>query len=293
MKSEDNDSSYYPDQDVSRRNFLKYIAIASASLFSAASGCCRYITTNPLPTPATSPAPLPAATQAPISQIMVPVQPINLCYSPFRDGQDPTMGPGKCVYPTQVQIEEDLKFLSNITTCIRTYSSSGIHAIVTETAKKYKLSVHQGIFLGDDPKVNEDEINSAKALADKNLIDSVIVGNETLLLKKMPKDRLIEYIHQVKWLMPSGIPVTTADGWAQWQDNRDLADTVDYILVHIHPFWDDKPIEGAASYVLETYQQLKKNCNCSACVGGLGYGGASFECFCKGGKDGLLVLSGC
>lgn len=53
------------------------------------------------------------------------------------------------------------------------------------------------------------------------------------------------------------MPKNMADGWARWRDNPDLASEVDYILVHIYPFWDDIPIDKAASYVLEKYQLLK------------------------------------
>lgn len=250
MKSVDTDN--YDNRDVSRRLFIKYIAAAAIPLFSATSGCCGCC---PISTP--TPAPTITTTPTPSLQINVPIKPINLCYSPFRDGQNPELGPGMCVYPTTDQIDEDIKFLSNITTCIRTYSSSNIHVNVPEIAKKYQLLVHQGIFLGDDSAVNEDEIRSAKTLVDRNLVDSLIVGNETLMLNKLPKDKLIDYIRSVKKIVPSGLPVTTADGWVQWRDNEDLVNEVDYILVHIYPFWDDKPVEGAASYVLEKYQLLK------------------------------------
>jgi len=241
---------------VSRRVFIKSVVASSVPLFAGISGCTGVFNPPPTGTPAPSPT-LSAPGVIPAQSINVPLRPINLCYSPFREGQNPDLGPGICVYPTEAQIEEDIIFLKNITSCIRTYASSLIYEKVPGIARRHGLMVHQGIYLGNDPVVNNDEIIAAKRLVDQKLVDSLIVGNETLMLNKLSKSDLIGYIRQVKAATPANIPVTTADGWVQWKDNPDLVKEVDYILVHIYPFWDDKPIDNAASYVLEKYQLLK------------------------------------
>jgi hypothetical protein len=47
------------------------------------------------------------------------------------------------------------------------------------------------------------------------------------------------------------VPVTYADSWDSWLRNRELYDAVDFIMIHIQPYWDDVPVgaEFAAAHV--------------------------------------------
>ena len=178
----------------------------------------------------------------------------GLCYSPFRDGQDPDLG----LFSTVEEIEEDMEFLKAITDRVRTYGSTNNLANIPRLAKEAGLSVYQGVFLGKDLEVNDAEINSVIDIARQGLVESIIVGNETILLGVLTKDELIQYIRWVKTSILQDIPVTTAEAWSVWIDHPELVNEVDYILVHIHPFWEDKPIDGAAMYVLEKYNEVQE-----------------------------------
>ena len=48
------------------------------------------------------------------------------------------------------------------------------------------------------------------------------------------------YIRQVKQRVTQ--PVTYADVWEFWMRNPSLADEVDFITIHILPYWEDVPI---------------------------------------------------
>jgi exo-beta-1,3-glucanase (GH17 family) len=37
------------------------------------------------------------------------------------------------------------------------------------------------------------------------------------------------------------VPVTYADVWEFWLRNRDVANAVDFITIHILPYWEDFP----------------------------------------------------
>src|SRR6201999_1537495 len=41
------------------------------------------------------------------------------------------------------------------------------------------------------------------------------------------------------------VPVTYADVWEFWQRNRELSSAVDFVTVHILPYWEDDPISAA------------------------------------------------
>jgi hypothetical protein len=127
----------------------------------------------------------------------------------------------------------------------------------------------QGIHLSKDDKANEAEIDAALNLAHQGLIDSIIVGNETLTAAsgnttstgaRLQKRELIEYIRQVKKkLASSKIPVSSAQLYGDWESNLDLAQEVDFVVAHFYPFWDGKPVGGAAATVVDNYKTLKAN----------------------------------
>ena len=41
------------------------------------------------------------------------------------------------------------------------------------------------------------------------------------------------------------VPVTYADVWEYWLRNREVYDAVDFVTIHILPYWEDFPIRGA------------------------------------------------
>ena len=83
------------------------------------------------------------------------------------------------------------------------------------------------------------------------------MGNETLQMKTLSESELISYIRRVKQAVPRNVRVTTAEAWSIWLNTPSLVHEVDYVLVHIHPFWEGQPIQGAASWVVQRYDEVK------------------------------------
>lgn len=171
-------------------------------------------------------------------------------YAPFRPGQSPFMA-GLVIPPEQ--IDDDFARLAKITKCVRTYSTEMGLAAAPALARKHGLTMLQGIWLGREPDKNRIEIDAAIAVAKENpdVIQGLIVGNEVLLRGELSAIDLAAVIRDVK--ARAGIPVTYADVWEFWVRNRDLADAVDFITVHILPFWEDLPVsaEKSAAHVDE------------------------------------------
>ena len=82
----------------------------------------------------------------------------------------------------------------------------------------------------------------AVALAKRypDVIRAVIVGNEVLLRGEVSPETLAETIRSVKSQVP--MPVTYADVWEFWLRHRELASAVDFVTIHILPYWEDDPI---------------------------------------------------
>jgi exo-beta-1,3-glucanase (GH17 family) len=169
-------------------------------------------------------------------------------YAPFRGDQNP-LGPGTVVEPRQ--IEEDLAQLKPLTSCIRTYSIDHGLDKIPEIAKRHGMKVLHGLWLSSLPELNRRQIATTIELANKfpDVIEAIIVGNEVLLRGEMSAPELARTIREVKAKVP--MRVTYADVWEFWLRHRDVAAAVDFITVHILPYWEDHPIpvDQAARHV--------------------------------------------
>ena len=178
-----------------------------------------------------------------------------LSYSPFRGPQTPL--DSNTVIPA-AQIDEDLSRLAKITDCVRTYSTEFGQGEIAGIAARYGLKVMQGLWLSGHPDKNREQIESVVALANKypRTIRSVVVGNEVLLRGEMSSADLAATIRAVKARVP--VPVTYADVWEYWLRNADVAAAVDFITIHILPYWEDFPIPArhAAAHVDSIRRQL-------------------------------------
>ena len=162
----------------------------------------------------------------------------SVSFAPYRPGQSPLTRN----FPTPDQIEEDLKRLQGKVGAVRTYSSGENLETVPQRAGKYGLKVWHGAWLNNNEKENLEQINLLIDHANKykDTVERVIVGNEVLLRKDLTANELRRYIRQVKQRVSQ--PVTYADVWEFWLSNPSLADEVDFITIHILPYWEDEPI---------------------------------------------------
>jgi exo-beta-1,3-glucanase (GH17 family) len=171
-----------------------------------------------------------------------------ISYAPFRGAQNP-FGPDVPIDPRQ--IEEDLAQLRHYATCIRTYSVDHGLDQIPGIARRHGLKVMQGLWLSSLPDLSRKQIEGAVALAKQHpdVITAVIVGNEVLLRGEMSAPQLARTIREVKAQVTQ--PVTYADVWEFWLRYREIATAVDFVTIHILPYWEDFPIpaRNAAPHV--------------------------------------------
>ena len=190
------------------------------------------------------------------------------CYSPFRAGQDPNRG----IYPSRYQIRQDLQIISKFTTCIRTYGVTDSLYDIPFIANEIGLNCYVGIWLGKDKEKNEMEINSAIKITQANLanVKGFIVGNEVILRKDLQINVLSQYIKRIKNI--TKIPVGTADIYPSFYQNPSIVEKCDFILAHIHPYWEKVAAKDATAHVIKTYKGLKfKYPNKTIMIGETGY----------------------
>lgn len=190
-----------------------------------------------------------------------------ICYSGYRDGQAPGQSE-----PSESQVREDLILLKKFTHEIRTYGSGkGTHGnFIPKLADEIGLSVHLGIWLDDtySDAANLGALRDAFALIREGhkSIKSVIVGNEYMFrvrnIDKRPvapaMARLLGYVKMVRDSIPADIPITSADTWSDVNSNSDeFIGSLDYVIWHTHPWWENQSIASAVGYVAGRYKIIQ------------------------------------
>jgi len=176
---------------------------------------------------------------------------VGVCYGPFRDNEAPGF------YPTLEEMREDVYFLKNLASSIRTYSMSGNLSEIPRICEDVCLDCYPGAWISKQKKDNEIEIQRLiEAARNVSCVKGLIVGNEVLLRGDVTEDDLIEYIRMVK--NSTNLPVTTGEIWSVWENHPKLVENVDFLLVHIHPYWEGISCDNATGYVVEKWEDLKR-----------------------------------
>ena len=219
---------------------MRLFALLSAFLFAAAINFALWYWPN---------RPLPIANPAADQPIA------GFSFAPFHDHQSPLTHS----YPTATEIETDLKALQGRARSVRTYTSLEGLAIVPAIAGKYGIAVVQSAWLGTELPVNELEIKQLILLANRypDTIKRVIVGNEVLLRNDLSPAALAAYIRRVKAAVKQ--PVSYADVWEFWLKYPEMAKEVDFITIHLLPYWEDFPIgvPYAQEHILAIYRRVQ------------------------------------
>jgi glucan 1,3-beta-glucosidase len=167
-----------------------------------------------------------------------------ISYAPFRGAQSPLDLSTK-IEPAQ--IEQDLAQLAKVTDCVRTYSVDFGLDQVPEIAQRHGLKVLLGLWVSSYTDRTQYQISTGVALANRfpDVVRAIIVGNEALLRGEVSPAMLAETIRGVKSRVK--LPVTYADVWEFWLRYRELASAVDFVTIHILPYWEDDPVAARAA----------------------------------------------
>lgn len=192
---------------------------------------------------------------------------------------------------TYSEVKEDLLILKKLTNKIRLYASEDAKNVM-EVAKDLNMSVDFGIWIGANKEKNEQELAQAFDYIRfyYDTINTVIVGNEVLLRADVSEDELIEYIHRVQDgvsaitqqklaqakeiqkktqkttkkqkgkkeppVSVKTIPITTADIWYTWYEHPEVANYIDFMTVHILPYWEKVDAKTSLAFFEKTYDDL-------------------------------------
>ena len=175
-------------------------------------------------------------------------------FSPFRAGQSPSEN----VYPTVDEIDRDLALLAGSAHAVRSYSVDSTLAEIPRLAAAHGLNVVLGAWISNDPAANEEQINKLiKVYREhhRNIV-RVIVGNETLFRTEQSVDEMIAHLRRVKQSVWA--PVSLAEPPHIWEKYPQLAEHVDFITIHLLPYWENIPVDQAVEYCVNRYNQIRE-----------------------------------
>lgn len=173
----------------------------------------------------------------------------SLSYSPYE-------GYNKNLLYKQ-QIYDDVTMLENFTTKLRTYATLEANAVLEATPDS-NMPIDLGLWISGDHEQNHLEIKRAIKLLEKypNRINSVIVGNEVLLRADLNETELFAYVDFMRQFTKK--PITVAETWDVWERVPNLAKHVDFLTIHILPYWEKIPIDRFNEFVIEKYSLVQK-----------------------------------
>lgn len=186
----------------------------------------------------------------PMAAPPAPTTVAGLAYNAFQRWDDPLAQH----FPDDGALASDMAKLARMTSRLRTYSAAEFPAL-PGLAAQHGLTVVQGVWLDERAANNEREINAAIAATRRHgNVESVMAGNETQLHGKLTPQTLYATLDRLRAELR--VPVSTAEPWHVWLRQPELARHVDFITVHLLPYWEGIPVEAAVEDALLRYKEV-------------------------------------
>ena len=183
-----------------------------------------------------------------------PAQIQGFSFAPMRAYDDPTEGN----YPSILDIDADLALLQGDVHAVRTYEVRDTIGEVPRLAAAHGLNVTIGAWLDTDTEGNAEEIERLLEIlreGHRNIV-RVMVGNEVLLRDDMTVAELMDTLDLVR--KNTYLPVSTAEPPYIWLKYPKLAEHVDFITIHLLPYWDGVEVEKAVDFAFKWLDEIRK-----------------------------------
>ncbi len=175
----------------------------------------------------------------------------GLCSSPYQEGQRP----GDQL--SEEQVRRRLEIMRPYTKWIRTFSCIEGNEMIAKIAKEMRMKTLVGAWLGDDPEINEKEVETLIQLAKEGYVDIAAVGNEVMYRGDLTEEELLAFINKAKEEIPNEIPVGYVDAYYEFTDRSAITDACDLILANCYPFWEGCDLDYSLLYMKDMYNRAK------------------------------------
>jgi exo-beta-1,3-glucanase (GH17 family)/cellulose synthase/poly-beta-1,6-N-acetylglucosamine synthase-like glycosyltransferase len=175
----------------------------------------------------------------------------GLAYNAFQRWESPLSQR----FPSRAELAADMQLLATRTDRLRTYSAAELPEL-PGLAQASGLRLTLGVWLDRRLDNNEREILAAVDAARQHPnIERLIAGNETQLHQKLSPAELYTTLDRLRATL--AVPVSTAEPWHIWLRQPELAAHVDFITLHLLPYWEGVPLEAALDEALQRYAQVR------------------------------------
>jgi len=177
----------------------------------------------------------------------------SFSFAPYQKNENPMMGK----LPTEDEIRRDLEFISDYGYGVRTYSVLDGLDVIPKLAKEYDLKVTLGAWIDKNETRDQQELAQFVKImkANRDTVTAGFIGNETILRGDKTAAEMVEIIKSIKKQVRQ--PISTAEVWQTWLAHPELVKSVDFIAVHVLPYWEGVPIDHAVNHVFRRYDELK------------------------------------
>jgi glucan 1,3-beta-glucosidase len=173
----------------------------------------------------------------------------GLCFSLYEDGQRP----GDII--TEEQVRRRMEIIKPYTKWVRSFSCTDGNEFIPKIAKEYGIKTLVGAWLGDDPEINEREVEGLIKLANEGFVDIAAVGNEVMYRKDLTEDELLDFMRQVKEAIPANIPMGYVDAYYEFSVRPRITEACDVILANCYPYWESCPMEYSLVHMKQMFGQ--------------------------------------
>ncbi|MBK8520076.1 MAG: glycosyl hydrolase family 17 protein [Ferruginibacter sp.] len=178
----------------------------------------------------------------------------GFCFSLYGEGQKP----GDII--SEEQVRHRMEILKPHTRWIRSFSCTEGNELIPKVAKEMGIKTLVGAWLGNDPEINQREIEGLIKLAKEGLVDIAAVGNEVMYRNDLSEDELLDFINHVKAEIPN-VPIGYVDAYYEFSHRPRITEACDVILCNCYPFWEGCPAESSLDYMQQMYNQAKDAAN--------------------------------
>jgi len=175
-------------------------------------------------------------------------------FSPYIEGQKP----GEII--TEDQIRRRMEIIRPYTQWVRSFSCTEGNELIPKIAKEYGIKTLVGAWLGNDDKINQQEVENLIRISKEGYVDIAAVGNEVMLRGDLTEDELISFINRVKQAIPD-IPVGYVDAYFEFDVKPRITAACDVVLANCYPYWEGCHIDYSLLYMKEMYNRAIRAAN--------------------------------
>lgn len=175
----------------------------------------------------------------------------GISFSIYEEGQKP----GDII--SEEQVRRRMKIIAPYTKWVRSFSCTDGNEFIPIIAREFGIKTLVGAWLGNNPEINQKEIEGLIQLANQGFVDIAAVGNEVMFRKDLTEEELLEFIDKVKKSIPSTIPVGYVDNYYEFSFHPKITAVCDVILANCYPYWDGCPVEYSFHHLQNMFETAK------------------------------------